>query len=442
MPVRGAAAVHHADRSLDRESLLGHLLRPRAAAGRALSDDRRPRGAGRRGPDPAPGPVAGALEGARLRILFGSELFWPYVGGIERLAAELLPRLARRGHRFHVVTGHGEKNLPDQDRLDAIPITRFPFRKAVEGRDPEEILTLRRELDALREEFAPDLVHVFGVGSSLLFLASPPAASARPRLLVTLQNVLPPGSERDPEGLVRRTLRGADWVVTCSANLLATMRTIEPGIAERSSAIVNGIAPPRIEPAPLPADPPVLLCPARLMHQKGLDVALVALSLLAHRPEVRLVIAGEGPEGPTLRAQARRLGIDGRVEFLGLVSPDRMPSILNEATVVLMPSRWEGLPVAALEAAMLARPVVATDVGGVTEIVVDGETGLIVEPEDPESLARTVERLLDDPAFAASLGMRARERALAGFTVDRSAERYDALYGRLGGAGRATGTPG
>lgn len=167
------------------------------------------------------------------------------------------------------------------------------------------------------------------------------------------------------------------------------------------------------------------------MPQKGLDIALTALSRLTHRPEVRLVIAGEGPEGPSLRALAQRLGVSDRVEFRGLVTPDRLPAMLNEATMVLMPSRWEGLPVAALEAAMLARPVVATDVGGVTEIVVDGETGLIVALEDPTSLAAAIERLLEDPARAAALGAHARERALAGFTIDRSARSYDALYRQM-----------
>ncbi len=324
-------------------------------------------------------------------------------------------------------------DLPDHDRLEGIPITRLPFRQAVERRDPEMILTVRRALQRLRETFAPDLVHVFGIGSSLMFLGSPPVTGTRPPLVVTLHNMLPAEAGSDPEGLVRRTLRAAEWVVTCSEKLLAATRRIEPAITSHSSAIVNGIAPPRVDPAPLPMDPPVLFCPARLMHQKGLDIALVALSRLAHRPELRLVIAGTGPEGPSLLALAERLGVADRVEFRGLVSPDRILSMLNEATMVLMPSRWEGLPVAALEAAMMARPVVATDVGGVTEMVVDGETGIIVQVEDPESLARAIERLLGDPAFATALGMRARERALAHFSVDRNAESYDALYRRVEG---------
>lgn len=328
--------------------------------------------------------------------------------------------------------------LPDHDRLDGIPITRLPFRQAAEGHDPEAILAVRRRLRQLQEAFSPELVHVFGIGSSLLFLAPLAGTRPRPPLLVTLQNVLPPGAQRDADGLVRRTLREADWVVACSAKLLAAIRLVEPAIAGRSSTITNGIAPLRLPPAPLPFHPPVLLCPARLMHQKGLDIALAALSRLAHRPEVRLVIAGEGPEAPSLRALAEKLGVSDRVEFRGLVAPDLIPTLLNEATMLLMPSRWEGLPVAAVEAAMLARPVVATDVGGVTEIVVDGETGLIVEAEDPVSLASAVERLLNDPALTTALGVRARERALADFTIDGSARSYDALYHRLAERGHPT----
>jgi glycosyltransferase involved in cell wall biosynthesis len=178
----------------------------------------------------------------------------------------------------------------------------------------------------------------------------------------------------------------------------------------RLHVIPNGIAVRRREPPPR-HDPVVIGTAALLERRKGIDVLLEASTRLA-TPH-RLVIYGDGPLRDELEALARRLGAPA--EFLGFVPgfADR----IEELDVFVLPSRGENLPIAILEAMAAAVPVVATRVGGVPEVVVDEETGLIVEPDDVEGLAAALDRVAADDLLRERFGR-------AGAT--RVAERFDA----------------
>ena len=364
-----------------------------------------------------------------MKVLFWSELFWPYVGGVEVLADGLLPALAERGHRFAVITSHGHMDLPDEDERHGAAVHRLPFRAALEGRDPGRLLEIRRRLARIREEFRPDLVHLFSIGTSLFFFDRSGLQGAA-SLLVTLHNEMI-GTAARREGLLLRMLHGADAVSTCSDHLLELVRRTVPEVRSRSVAVVNGIAAPAREPAPLDFDRPVLLCLGRLSAEKGFDVALEAFAKVAeHDSRVALVLAGDGPQKGALEAHALRLGVLDRVEFRGMIAPAEVWEALDLATIVLVPSRHEGLGMSAVQAAIMGRPVVATHAGGLPEVVLDGKTGLLVEPEDPHALERAVLDLLGDPTGARELGRAARRHALDRFTLERCADEYDGLYRR------------
>jgi glycosyltransferase involved in cell wall biosynthesis len=131
-----------------------------------------------------------------------------------------------------------------------------------------------------------------------------------------------------------------------------------------------------------------------------------------------LVVLGEGPQRATLQA-------DG-LHLLGRVGD--VATWYRRAEIVVHPARWEGFGLALLEAMLAAKPVVATRVSSIPEIVVDGETGTLIEPDDPDALAAAVAALLDDPAGAATYGARGRARARAEFSVGQMAARTEALY--------------
>jgi glycogen(starch) synthase len=170
----------------------------------------------------------------------------------------------------------------------------------------------------------------------------------------------------------------------------------------------------------------------RLIPHKGADLALTAFASVVDRfPRARLTIAGEGPERPKLEEQAVALGLKDVVEFAGWVSPERVPAIINSATVVIIPSWREGLPWVAMEAAHMARPIVATSVGGLPDVIVDRQTGLLVEPGNSGAIAEAVVWLLDHPEKAVQIGKNARLQAQNAFSWAGYVNAYDDLYQRL-----------
>lgn len=169
----------------------------------------------------------------------------------------------------------------------------------------------------------------------------------------------------------------------------------------------------------------VAFCAARLDPLKGLDVLVDAAARL---PGVRFALTafGGGPERAELEARIARLGIGNRVGLLG--RRDDVPELMAGCDVFVLPSRYEGLPVSIIEAMAAARPVVATAVGGIPELVVDGETGVLVPPDDAASLAAAIADVLADRERGAALGAAGRERVRRSFTGERMAAGVSAVY--------------
>jgi glycosyltransferase involved in cell wall biosynthesis len=176
-------------------------------------------------------------------------------------------------------------------------------------------------------------------------------------------------------------------------------------------------------PDDVPGDVRVLLAVARLTDQKGIDLAIRALATLPD--DTVLVVLGDGPERATLVRLARELGLERRVFLLGRV-PD-VGAWLGRATVLVHPARWEGFGLAVLEAMLASLPVVATNVSALPELIVDGESGVLVQPDDAEALAHGIAHALETP----QLGAGGLARAQSEFSVGRMADRTAALYGRL-----------
>jgi glycosyltransferase involved in cell wall biosynthesis len=180
----------------------------------------------------------------------------------------------------------------------------------------------------------------------------------------------------------------------------------------------------------------VCLTVARLHPQKGLmDLVEAASDVLRRRDDVRFVVAGEGPSRGVVEEQIRSSGLEGKVVLLG--ERRDIPELLARADLFVLPSRFEGLPTALIEAMAAGRPIVATSVGGNAEVVVEGETGWIVPPERPHALARAITEALDSDLGA--MGRNARQRAMQHFTADTMATAYAGLYEGIIERRRASG---
>ena len=365
-----------------------------------------------------------------MRVLCWSETFWPRIGGVEVLTAQLLQALGARGYEFVVVTPDTEWHTHGDDHYNGAPVHRFPFQSALASQQVERLWQLRTQVAQLKRRFAPDLVHINALGSSAIFQHWTAEAWRVPCLLTVHSTCGDDNLQHDT--LLGHTVRSANWVTAVSSAVLAELHRLVPEVRERSSVIHNAVAMPAQSPASLPIDTPRLLCLGRLVSEKGFDLALTALAALRPRfPHLRMTIAGDGVARGDLEERAARLKLLDIVEFVGWVAPENVPALINSATIVVIPSRREGLPLAGLQAALMARPVVGTRVGGLAELVASEQTGLLVDTEDSAGLAEAITRLLQCGKLAVQMGEAARARAEGCFGWQRCVDAYDALYQQL-----------
>jgi glycogen(starch) synthase len=366
-----------------------------------------------------------------MKILYWTEFFWPSIGGVEILSCQLIDALVERGYEFRVVTSHHPAAPPIQTLLDHTVIHRFPFQTSLSQRNLRAIKQIVQEIALLKREFEPDVLHLNTVFASTFFHHITQSACRAPSV-VTVHFSIPLFDAVN--GLPLKILRSADWVTAVSNATLRKTRSILPQLTEHSSLIYNGLPELDREPRPGPLSPPLFLYLGQLVHQKGVDIALQAFALaLTRLQEGRLIIAGDGAERSSLEAQAARLGIADHVEFRGWIAPEHVPDLIDTTTLLLMPSREESFGLAALEAARMARPTLASRIDGLAEVVLDGETGILVEPEDPHSLAEAMISSITNPSQLAAMGDAARRRAREVFTLERMVNGYNLLYERLAG---------
>jgi len=366
-----------------------------------------------------------------MRALVWSEFYWPSVGGGEIFTKNLVHGLRRRGIEFAVVTGRLGEDLDARDEIDGVPVYRFPFRPAFAGRDPAALVAITDDILALVRRWRPDLVHMTWLGPCGVVFRQVRARTALPTLVTLGQHLR---GDLSPASLRGRVLREAHWVAACAGWMRDSLLARIPETRERSSVLHHAVPPARSIASPSATGVAGILCLGRLVPVKGFDVALRALALLVDRfPQARLTIAGDGPERASLEALTAELGLSDQVEFLGRVHPDDSGALIAASAVVLMPSREETFGLVALEAAQQGRPIVASGVEGLAEVVADGQTGLLVPPGDAAAVAAAVAELLTDPRRRQRLGEGARARAAEVFSWERHLDAYETLYRRVAG---------
>jgi glycosyltransferase involved in cell wall biosynthesis len=345
------------------------------------------------------------------------------IGGSERHLLTLLPALAERGAE-PVFVGL------DDPAWDAEPFYRELGVPAVRLRaprdlDPALLVSLRRALRRLR----PDLVHTHLVHADVYG-----AIAARGPLVSTKHNDDP--FRTGPFRFVERALTRRASRVIAITEALARFTVERVGVPAAKVEVVHyGLDEPppawgENQPLLLPEGARVLLAICRLTPQKGIDVAVRALAEVRreHAAAV-LVVLGEGPEREALERLAADLRVADAVFLPGRTGD--VAAWLARAELLVHPVRWEGFGLALLEAMLAERPVVASAVSSVPEIVADGETGRLVPANDPRALAAAISRVLANRDLARAFGAAGRARARAEFSVERMAQRTLAVYERV-----------
>ena len=361
-----------------------------------------------------------------MTILLSTPRYSPYIGGIETLMRQLLPELRARGHEMIVVAG---TDTPDEqsDFVDDIPVYRLPLASALLSAEPSRMFAQMQRLRAIEAEHDVSARHIHGIDVGNLFLWREQCRRPLP-FVVTVHGILDDHPMLDT---TPKMLRSADVVTAISEAVRDSLTRTQGELGGRIVTIRNGLAPSPLPPTPW-RDTGRFVMAGRLDPQKGFGVAIEALARVRDtHPHARLVIAGGGLDEEPLRKKCAAHRLTDHVTFLGVVSRDDVAAQISDASAAVVPSLTiEGFGLVALEAGQLGRPVIATAVGGLPEIVRDGENGVLVPPGDPDALAAAMIGLLDDPQRSSAMGERARAIA-AEFDFATCVDQYDALYREL-----------
>lgn len=366
-----------------------------------------------------------------MKILYWGDGFWPNIGGTETQGLLLLEALQQRGHQCMVVAQKYHLNWEDKEFYQGIPIKKFPFNEMIKNRDLKSLRPIKESLEEIAKEFQPDILYLntLGNGSAFVFLLFHKIFRAS-----TVLTVHSPYFEEDVYGnkvplLVEQICSQVDQICCASKWGLSIMEKFLPLHKEKMKMIYYGISGPSIQPVSLPFSPPVILLLGRLSSEKGFEVGIEAFSLLRKSgSNAKLIIAGEGDERPFLEHLIDKLGLREVTQFTGGLTRDEVYAAINRSTFVVMPSHFEGFGLVALEAMQMGRAVIASDVGGLPEIVSHGERGLLVPRQNPVALCLAMQDLLDVPEETVQMGKRAREWALKTYLLKENVDQYEALF--------------
>lgn len=351
------------------------------------------------------------------------------VGGAEELILGASTALPSVGVEAGVVALTRRGPIADEIAAAGVPVQLAAGQPG--PRDPAAFIRLVRLLQRER----PDVVHTFLITASIYGRMAAFMAGV-PLVLAAEQNVY----QRKPKrhALLERALAARTYRVVACCEVVGQFYQRQVGVSSSKVAVVYnavrfGARPRAADRAParaalgLPEDAIVLGTLGRLTEQKGQRLLLQAVSrLAAEHPNLVLFLAGVGPLRDELEAEAGQLGIVDRVRFLGM-RRDR-ENLYAAMDIFVLPSQWEGLSLALVEAMGAGRAVVATSVGGNPEVVTDGRTGLLVPAFDSSALTDALGQMISDPEQRTALGEAAATEARTRFSIEEHVSQLAALY--------------
>lgn len=364
-------------------------------------------------------------------ILIGTQMA---VGGAQKLLLEQALWFRSRGHKVIAVFFY------DRDNLQEKWTKTYPFeihnleafdKKAGGFRSLPILFNGLIKLWRIFKQGQFDAIITFTHDSNMLGLPIAKLAGIRSRVGTHLGEIR--GMSKWREHLHTFLVNKGVIQTLVASSARTKNNAVEAGVKpQKIITIYNAIMPFDIqqidraagrEKLGLQADEIFFVAVGRLVYEKGHEFLVEAMSTVARESNhVVAGICGAGPLQDELTAQIEKLGLSDKVKLLG--QWDEIPELLAASDVFVLPSRWEGLPMALLEGMMAGLPVIATRVEGVDEVVRPGEHGLLVPLESPAELAQAILQLTRLPADRQRMGAAARERVLSSFTTDRMCEAY------------------
>ncbi len=353
-------------------------------------------------------------------------------GGAETQLVNLVTRLKERGWDVRVVSMLPPQTFTDELEQAGIPLATLNMRRGVA--DPRAVFRLVKML----REWKPWILTSFMFHANLL-------GRIAGRLAGVPINISSVRTENMGGALRERVMRLTDWmgdITITNCRIVADSLTKQGVVpAERVCVIPNGLVLDKFvvtnsnkqevrRDLGVAEEDFLWLAVGRLEEPKDYPNLLQAFRIVVNKYEAQLYVAGQGSLTEDLERQAIKLGISDRVVFLGLRRD--IPQLLEAADGFVLSSAWEGLPNTVMEAMAAAKPVVATNVGGVPELVQDGKTGYIVPPRNPEALALAMEKMMAlSHEERSEMGKAGRAHIEANYSLERVVDQWEELYKEL-----------
>ena len=365
-----------------------------------------------------------------MRIVFNGMYFYPEVGGMEVHILNLARGFTRIGDTIGVVTSNSLRTSKTEI-YDDILIKRTPFfGKNVIGWSLTTIFSL---MVFLKSSKKAELVHGHDIASILPCMSAKIFQNKPFILTLHSSHFIKVSNKIMFKRYLRWGIKGADYVFAASKEIRDIAQDLVP--AKKVEALTNPVDTELFSPERKPAIDKnkgeyLLVCPRRLVEKNGVHFLIEALPKIVAEKNIRLVIAGDGPLRKKIEKRLKELDIEEKVTFLGSVPNEKMPGILISADLIVIPSLMEATSIAALEAMSCGKPIAASRVGGLPEII-DEDVGFLMDPGNPDDIAKKINLALQDINLLKKKGKSARERVVGNWSARKLVLEHREIYKKI-----------
>ncbi|MDF2530067.1 MAG: putative glycosyltransferase, group 1 [Gammaproteobacteria bacterium] len=361
-----------------------------------------------------------------MKIILWPTSYLPSIGGLEVMTHSLATQLLKNGHEVLVIANNTNSEECKEFTLEGIRVFLFPFITSLLDKKLLNIKKIMSKIRQIFDDFEPDLVNVHGWFECFSFYQVRILENSNIPVCITIHGLLEQNHYQTDACLKLWSMANA--VNTVSQVLIESLS--QQGFHHPAlKTIYNGLSIPQEPIQPLGLHPHTLVMVGRLSSEKCFDIAFYAVkNLIRKYPDIKLILVGGGGQFNELSRLKNELGLDQHIEMTDFVKPHEVQSYIDRADLVLVPSYYESFCLVALQAAIRGRPVIASNVYGLKEVVEHNQTGLLIEAKNPQALSEAVDQLLSNPQRMQEMGKASYIRATHQFTIENTTHQYLKMY--------------
>jgi len=361
-------------------------------------------------------------------------------GGVEIVVNNPARKFVRNGHNVNIITSKWPKSLQEHEKIGEIDIYRVHFaipRSSFKSwivfpiRFPQALLQIIRIIRSTKV----DIVNVHYITGNAFYVFLLNGLLKLPLVVSIHGNDIQknPNESKILRWTVKKVLKKAEFVISNSQSLLNCAEVFNTDLYAKSVVIRNGVDLHEFQKLiKRGREDPYIFAIGRFVHKKGFDILPHAFQLVATRyPDIKLIITRDGEKKRNLEILTQQLGLKEKVRFIGIIDRSRVVQFFNNCEFFVLPSRIEPLGIVNLEAMAGRKAIAAMKVNGLSEIIKEGENGILVKSLDSKSLAKAMTYMLENPGMRKKMGENGRKLVEEKYTWDKIVSKYLKIYGEI-----------